>query len=791
MLPIHILRSLLNIATIGLSILDIRVLYFVDTPSDYSWYEGYVYVILVFFGNILTNQFGRIKSYAQVEAIAKNGELVAVTGRTGTGKSSLLLSICGEVEKTKGTGGVHGTITFMEQKPWILNDTIRNNILFGRKYDKEHYNRVIEACALTEDIENWTRGDNTLIGEHGINISGGQRTRLSLARTVYSKANIYVLDDPLSAVDAHVRRHILENVIMNSGLLEGKVRIIAINDEKLLPYFHQVIRLEQGKALVTKQTPREYQIFAISSHKEENIEENNDFDASESQCSTDDIEGASQLSDKEDSDSDSDSDEEFKLNVNSAIDTREWNRWDNIRYALSICGIPALIKLTLSGFVGPVFGFIIGEFKINTLQSNVDNNSTNNSAVLRYLQMNMLERAIDTVFRTVTWFTKSVLKICMLAQNQLYGHIIHSQELVTYTDLAQTMIDNAFSVIELPGRLFSFNDNINAFRHFISMKHDDDDFDKGTAIEQPPASWPSSGKIEFRNFSMKYHEDLEYALKNISLTISPGDKVGIVGRTSAGKTSLTRALFRLVDKKTCEGSILIDGHDIATVSTSNLRPRLGTILQESTVFEGSFKRNLDPLMEHTIEDMWAALITCNMNEFVEPKRDRTKERENIVYSDYEKTTIRNIDIWNREWEESSWMRRIFLWMFIHEPMLSNQLDTDETHGLEKDIDHISHLSDGQKQLFSLCRLLMRKYKIIVLDEATADVDLETDKKMQRLFRSKFKDCTVLTIAHRLETIMKSDKIIVMDKGRVVEFGPPKELIKQGGHFSELVKVNDF
>ncbi|KAJ2612637.1 ATP-binding cassette glutathione S-conjugate transporter ycf1, partial [Coemansia sp. RSA 1804] len=775
-------------------------------------------------------------------------------GRTGTGKSSLLLSICGEVEKTKGTGSVHGTITFMEQKPWILNDTIRNNILFGRKYDKEYYNQVIEACALTEDIENWTRGDNTLIGENGINVSGGQRTRLSLARTVYSKADIYVLDDPLSSVDAHVKRHILENVIMNSGLLGGKIRIIAVNDEKLFPYFHQVIRLEQGKALVTKQTPRGYQTFAINSHKEETNEENNDFNASESQCSTEDIEGASQLSDKEDygSDygSDSDSDEEFKLNVNSAIDTREWNRWDNIRYALSICGLPALITLMLSGFVGPVFDFIIGGYKINTLQSNVDKDSTNSSAVLKYLQMSMLERAINTVLssvrnyvksavantgleakisrifianlihapmsffdsttgagieqteytiasfsavigQAVTWFTESVLQICMLAQNQLYGHVIHSQELVTYTGLAQTMIDNAFSVIELPERLFSFNDNINTFRHFISMKHDDDDTDKGTAIEQPPASWPSSGKIEFCNFSMKYNDDLEYALKNISLTISPGDKVGIVGRTGAGKTSLTRALFRLVSKKTCEGSILIDGHDIATVSTSNLRPRLGTILQESTVFEGSFKRNLDPLMEHTIEDMWAALIKYNMNEFVEPKRDRTKKRENAVYSDYEMSVRRDIAIWNREWKESGWIKRIFLWMFIHKPMLSNQLDTEETHGLDKNIDHISHLSDGQKQLFSLCRLLMRKHKIIVLDEATADVDLETDKEMQRLFRSKFKDCTVLTIAHRLETIMNSDKIIVMDKGRVAEFGPPKELITQGGYFSELVKANDF
>ncbi|KAJ1725923.1 Canalicular multispecific organic anion transporter 1 [Coemansia sp. Benny D160-2] len=180
-----------------------------------------------------------------------------------------------------------------------------------------------------------------------------------------------------------------------------------------------------------------------------------------------------------------------------------------------------------------------------------------------------------------------------------------------------------------------------------------------------------------------------------------------------------------------------------------------------------------------------------MNEFVEPKRDRTKKREITVYSDYEMSVRRDIDIWNREWKESGWMKRTFLRMFVNKPELFESFDAEEAHGLDKDIDHISHLSNGQKQLFSLCRLLMREYKIIVLDEATADVDLETDKEMQRLFRSKFKDCTVLTIAHRLETIMNSDKIIVMDKGRVAEFGPPKELITQGGYFSELVKANDF
>ncbi|KAJ2512572.1 Multidrug resistance-associated protein 1 [Coemansia sp. RSA 1939] len=322
------------------------------------------------------------------------------------------------------------------------------------------------------------------------------------------------------------------------------------------------------------------------------------------------------------------------------------------------------------------------------------------------------------------------------------------------------------------------------------MDMERDDSPDADTVE-PPSNWPSSGKIELRNFSMKYHKNLEYVLKDISLTINSGERIGIVGRTGAGKTSLSRAIFRLVNKKTCEGSIVIDGCDISTIKPSVLRPKLGTIPQESTMFEGPFKQNLDPLVEYTIEDMWAALIKANMVELVEPKRDRTKDRSSSSYSDYDERVKKEIADWDEEWQKSGWMKRIFLWIFVRKPRLPSRVNEKAIHGLDRSIGNYDRFSNGQKQLFSLCRLLIRKRKIIVLDEATADVDLETDKEMQKLFRSEFKDSTVLTIAHRLETIMNSDRIIVMDKGRVVEFGPPKELIKNGGYFSELVKANEF
>ncbi|KAJ2682226.1 Multidrug resistance-associated protein 1 [Coemansia spiralis] len=199
---------------------------------------------------------------------------------------------------------------------------------------------------------------------------------------------------------------------------------------------------------------------------------------------------------------------------------------------------------------------------------------------------------------------------------------------------------------------------------------------------------------------MRYGAHLDYALRNINLTINPGEKIGIVGRTGAGKSSLAMVLFRLIHENT-SGSILIDGQDIAEFGVGDYRPRLGMIPQESSMFSGSVRRNLDPLQQFSTEDI------------------------------------------------------------------------------------------GQQQMLGLCRVIMRKRKIVVLDEATANVDLETDKSVQELIRKEFGDCTVLTIAHRLDTIMNSDRIIVMDKGTIAEIGTPQELLAKDGMFAQLVKTSDF
>ncbi|KAJ2694550.1 ATP-binding cassette glutathione S-conjugate transporter ycf1 [Coemansia sp. RSA 1285] len=244
----------------------------------------------------------------------------------------------------------------------------------------------------------------------------------------------------------------------------------------------------------------------------------------------------------------------------------------------------------------------------------------------------------------------------------------------------------------------------------------------------PEKNWPSDGKIEFNNFSMKYHQDLEYVLKNINLTINPGERIGIVGRTGAGKTSLARSLFQLVDKSICNGSILIDGHDTFSMNRRDVRAKLGIIPQDPTLFSGSYRQNLDPLVKYSVEDMWSAILKCGMDELVQPKngRNMTKD-EKIVASGEHDNELKEIDRWNQKWNSSGW----------------------------------------------------------------AIMDQESDQSMQKLIRSEFKDCTVLTIAHRLKTIMGSDRIVVLDNGRVVEVGPPSELLENGGYFAELVMANEF
>ncbi|KAJ2865445.1 ABC transporter C member 13 [Coemansia aciculifera] len=562
-----------------------------------------------------------IYAYSTTSVIA-NVELVAIVGKTGAGKSSLLLAMCSEVEMTQGTGKLVGRIAYLEQQPWIMNDTLRANILFGREYDEEYYWKVLSACALTDDLEVWPNSDMTVIGENGMNISGGQRARLALARTVYSRADIYFLDDPLSALDAIVKRHILDNIILSTGLLGDKLRFVTTNADNILPLCNQIATVDDGCVSVKVQTPQVHIAF---------------------------------------------------------------------------------------------------EFKPVTMTKKKDVDDTGK-------------------------------------------------------DLQTTVSSDDKHIINASAE-------INEFRNLAER-----DPEAPYVIDscRPSAQWPHNGKIEFRDFSMKYSSDLGYALKNVNLTINPGEKIGIVGRTGAGKSSLAKVLFRLVHENT-SGSILIDGQDISEFGVGDYRPQLGMIPQESTMLNGSIRRNLDPLNQFDVEGMWASLVKCNMSELVSSKvMPSNGHHKNPKYEEYQAR--------KKQWQNAGWLKRVMLFILNDMPTMIDPVDIPIpiAQGLDKSVQKcFGSFSSGQQQLFGLCRVIMRKRKIVVLDEATANVDLKTDKSVQELIRKEFSDCTVLTIAHRLETIMNSDRIIVMDKGTIAEIGTPQELLAKDGMFAQLVKTSDF
>ncbi|XP_050541854.1 multidrug resistance-associated protein 1 isoform X1 [Daktulosphaira vitifoliae] len=837
------------------------------------------------------------------------GQLVAVVGTVGSGKSSLVSAFLGEMDKVTGRVNTKGTIAYVPQQAWIQNTSLKENILFGQTLSERAYNKVIEACALRADFQMLPAGDGTEIGEKGINLSGGQKQRVSLARAVYKESDIYFLDDPLSAVDSHVGKHIFEQVIGPTGLLRKKTRVLVTHSVTYLREVDLIVVMKDGKIsesgtykeLLDKKgdfadfliTHMQDQVTndgaendidklledAPADLKEKYVRqrsESNSMHSMQRQISIDSekpekpvaVPELAKLIEVEKAETGSVKWEVYVHYLKSigpflcistiflsvvfqsfSISSNLWlSKWSNdntshvhgkenedVRnlylgvYALlgfgqAISTVGSATSLSLGCVIAAekLFHLINARiFKnplslfdttpsgriLNRVSKDIDTIDNLLPFILRSTSMTMFS-VIGTLFvisYSTPIFTSVIIPIGFVyyfiqrfyvatsrqlkrlesvSRSPIYSHfsetvtgaasiraygveskfILQSEQKVDFNQTCYypSTVSNRWLAVRLEsiGNLLIFfaslfavmgKDTISpgivglsisyalqitqTLNWLVRMSSEVEtnivaverikEYGE-TPQEAPwvipsnpvPKNWPSRGELQIKNLKVRYREGLDLALKGLDIFVEGGTKVGIVGRTGAGKSSLTLSLFRIVEA--AEGSIIVDGVDISDIGLHTLRGRLTIIPQDPVLFSGTLRMNLDPTNKSTDNQLWTALELAHL-----------------------KAHIKN---------------------------LPGGLDHEVSEGGE-------NLSVGQRQLVCLARALLRKTKLLILDEATAAIDLETDDLIQTTIRTEFKDCTVLTIAHRLNTIMDSDKVIVLDNGQMIEYDSPNNLLQ--------------
>uniref|UniRef100_A0A803YMJ9 Multidrug resistance-associated protein 1-like n=1 Tax=Meleagris gallopavo TaxID=9103 RepID=A0A803YMJ9_MELGA len=727
----------------------------------------------------VTNFFLNISS---LSVSIPEGSLVAVVGQVGSGKSSFLSALLGEMEKLEGTVHRRGSVAYVAQQAWIQNGSLQENILFGTDLNRSYYELVLESCALLPDLEQLPNGDQTEIGERGVNISGGQKQRVSLARAVYSNADLYLLDDPLSAVDVHVGKHLFEKLIGPSGLLKSKTRVLVTHNLTLLPHADLIIVMEEGKIsemgsyqeLISKRAKFVELIQVFS-------EENRTFDWRWMWLSVAAYLGQNALAIGQNLWLSTWTAETSKIS-----DFTEWQQSRNYKLGiygllgflqglLVCCGAYVLTQGSLAAsrtlhhqLLDSVLHLPLQHFETNPVGQIINRFTKVNGklmTVFSFKKMNWLNCTLDVVGTVlVITFSSPLFIVVVIPLGYLYFiiqryYIASSRQIRRLAGASHSPVISHFMETILGGstiRAFGHQERfirkimiekekfaLNCYilqcnfllqiiqslnfwvrkaceieTNAVSIERvceyaNMDKEEPWITSKRPPVGWPDRGIIEFVNYKAQYRKDLGLALNDISFQTRNKEKVGIVGRTGAGKSTLTNCLFRVLEGS--GGKIVIDGIDISTIGLHDLRGNLNIIPQDPILFSGTLQSNLDPLGKHSDHELWEALELCDLKSFVQslPKK------------------------------------------LLHEISEGGE-----------------NLSVGQKQLVCLA--------------PTASVDMETDNLVQSTIKREFYNCTILTIAHRLHTVMDSERVLVLDAGRILEYDTPHNLLQRKGAFSKMV-----
>jgi len=855
------------------------------------------------------------------------GQLVMVVGEVGSGKSSLLSAILGEMHPCGGAVCVQGSIAYTAQDPWIQNMTVEKNVVMDGAMDRDRYASVVSACALVPDLELLPAGDQTEIGEKGVTLSGGQKHRVALARACYADADVYLLDDPLSAVDAHVGRHLLSKCI--SKLLAGKTRILVTHQLQFLSEADLIVVLRSGQ-ITDVGTYDELKGKGVDFHEFELNNETNsqnvteDAEATSSSASSDGGDKIPSNVEPDDAKAENDDPSATKRDLTKSGKTEErraldklmmkkdgkltkaedrsvgsvekkvyysyleaWgpcflfpllllanvfcerglqvgqNYWlalwsehtreseaigedpQQLKYMSVYFGLGLLsmvfsflgaiwvlmgsvnasrkllmnlvrkvVRLPMSFFDTQPSGRLINRFTRDTESMDSEMAGVYSmtlgcivSVLFSLFVVAVVTFGINLIFIIAIGYvylriqkrylaaSRELKRLDALALSPIFGHfnetlsglqtvrafrkqddfVKKNQTLVdesnrahwplmtvnrwlsvnldllsaiivfvtatvvtvvfrTNSGLAGLALTSALNLTGLVSWLIrqttQLEVNMNSIERLVEYLKYDCEKDAIIPDNRPPSNWPKKGAITVENLRIRYRPELDDVLKGISFSAAGREKIGVCGRTGCGKSTLMMSLYRILEAS--GGSIKIDGMDIASIGLYDLRSKLSLVPQDPVVFSGSVRSNLDPFGEAGGDaQIWEALRQSGMHTYIQS--------------------------------------------------MEGGLDAELTEGG-------GCLSVGQRQLLCMARALLRGSKILILDEATSNVDNVTDKLIQETIQTAFKDCTVLTIAHRLHTIINSDRILVLDDGQVVEFDSPQTLLKDPSTaFAKLVE----
>ncbi|CAF3719829.1 unnamed protein product [Rotaria sp. Silwood1] len=623
----------------------------------------------------------------------EQGTLVGIVGPVGSGKSALLAAILGEMNLINGQLNTNdSSFSYAAQSPWIFADTFRNNILLNRPFDEQRYKHVIYACCLDVDLGLLgSSGELTMIGEKGVNLSGGQKARVALARALYGDADIYLLDDPLSAVDRRVAKQIYERCIGPYGLLKNKTRILATHQTQFLYESDQTIFLSHG--YIDKQ-----------GCLKENIIREDAPNKNETSVLADMLDVNPSMADAQSIITD-------ETSLNDGVRWSVWYHWFTAPPS-GIFGFCLLMVLLLLGEVLSDSANYCLSILLKRAQTDEQVSSK-----LAYIYFCLI---IATVFVDIVrmnyYFTVVLHGSNSFHNNMLRGLLYTSIQFFesnpTGRILNRASKDQRLSEADI---LMTSGERIDEYSH---LPPEEDEGGYKRLVKTSP-EWPVHGTIEFRNYSLRHRSNLEYAIRNINLRIESGQKIGIIGRTGAGKSSLIKGIFRFIDRSNVDGQILIDDVDISRITLNHLRSHLTVIPQQSILFSGTLRYNLDPYNSYSDEQCWKVLEEVQLKPFV------MRHPEGLLMSVAESG---------------------------------------------------NNLSIGQCQLITIARAILKKSEILLIDEATAHVDQKTDDLIQTIIKEKFQDRTVMTIAHRLNTVAKCDRILVLDNGMIVNYDTPGNIL---------------